>query len=388
MVSWNFDKHINRKGTNSIKWDFLKERFGNEDLLPLWVADMDFQCPPAVMEAVKKLAEHGVFGYASPRDTYFNAIIGWMKKRFEWDIKKEWIVTVPGIVPAIGLAIETFTKPKEGVIVQQPVYFPFMSVIEEADRLVVNNGLLETQEGYQMDFDGLEALAAKRENTMMILCSPHNPVGRVWTEEELRRVVDICDRNDVLLVSDEIHHDLIHSGYKHVPIAKIAQEKTKLITCTAPSKTFNIAGVYASNIIISDSSIRERFQRTLEKRHLMTSIFAIEALKAAYNDGETWLEALLQYLEGNMDFVEKFIRENLPRIKVRRPESTFLMWLDFRDYNLTNDDLRNKMINEAHLALNNGWQFGQAGNGFMRLNIGCPQATLEKALKAMEKVFK
>ncbi len=244
MSKYNFDEIINRKGTNSIKWDHLESRFGRDDLLPLWVADMDFKCPPAVIEAMKKVADHGIYGYVAPREDYFKAVTGWMKRRFDWNIEVDWIMFMAGIVPAIGLAVKTFTEPGDGVIVQQPVYFPFMSVTKELGRKVLNNSLVETEQGYAMDFEDLEEKAKDPTTKMMILCSPHNPVGRVYTEEELKKLISICEKHDLIIVSDEIHQDLVHAGHKHIPTAKLAGPNAKVITCTAPSKTFNVASLF------------------------------------------------------------------------------------------------------------------------------------------------
>jgi len=387
MSRFNFDEIVNRKGTDSIKWDHLESHFGRDDLLPLWVADMDFKSPPEITEAMLKVAQHGLYGYVLPRDDYFNAVIGWMDRRFDWRIERDWILTVPGIVPAIGLAVNTFTKPGEKVIVQQPVYHPFMNVVKEAERKVLNNTLLETEDGYKINFKQLEDMASDPETKMMILCSPHNPVGRVWASDELAQIVEICEKHDVLIVSDEIHQDLIHKGHIHVPTAKLASENARIITCTAPSKTFNVAGIFASNIIISNSEVREEFKACLDKAHLMPTAFTIQGVIAAYNYGEPWLEALLGYLEDNIDFVEEYLEKELPRVKFRKPDATFLLWLDFRDYGLSSKELERLIKDEALVALNKGWMFGREGAGHMRLNIGCPRDILKEALDRIRDVF-
>lgn len=387
MSQFNFDEIVNRKGSDSIKWDHLQKHFGQEDLLPLWVADMDFRCPPAVVEAMKNIAEHGIYGYVMQRDDYYNAVISWMKRRFDWEIEKDWILFMPGIVPAIRLAIETFTEPGDGVIVQQPVYFPFMGVTKEAERKVLNNKLIETDQGYQIDLEDLEEKAKDPKAKMMILCSPHNPVGRVWTSNELSKILEICVANDVILISDEIHQDLIHKGHKHTPLAKLANTSAKIITCTAPSKTFNVASLFASNIIISDETLRNTFKKELDKMHLMPSSFTIGAVKAAYNDGEAWLEELLSYLSDNIDYVAEYLEKEMPKVKMKKPEATFLLWLDFRAYNISSKELERRMIEEAGLALNKGWMFGREGEGHMRLNIGCPRDILHEALERMKRAF-
>ncbi len=387
MSHYNFDEIINRRGTDSIKWDHLESNFGKDDLLPLWVADMDFKCPPAVIEAMQKVATHGVYGYVLQRDDYYNAIIGWMKRKFDWNIEKDWIMFMAGIVPAIGLAIETFSEPGDGVIVQQPVYFPFMSVTKELGRKVLNNNLIETDNGYVMDFDDLEIKAKDPKTKIMILCSPHNPVGRVWTENELQRIIQICTENDVLIISDEIHQDLVHKGHRHIPTARLALENTKIITCTAPSKTFNVASLFASNIIISDNALREAFKKELDKLHQMPSPFTIQAVIASYNESEDWLNELLNYLSDNIDFVQAYFERELPKVKMRKPEATFLLWLDFREYGISSKELERIIIEDAQLALNKGWMFGRYGEGHMRLNIGCPRDILSEALDRIRDAF-
>ncbi len=388
MSKYNFDEIINRKGTNSIKWDHLESRFGRDDLLPLWVADMDFKCPPAVIEAMKKVADHGIYGYVAPREDYFKAVTGWMKRRFDWNIEVDWIMFMAGIVPAIGLAVKTFTEPGDGVIVQQPVYFPFMSVTKELGRKVLNNSLVETEQGYAMDFEDLEEKAKDPTTKMMILCSPHNPVGRVYTEEELKKLISICEKHDLIIVSDEIHQDLVHAGHKHIPTAKLAGPNAKVITCTAPSKTFNVASLFPSNIIISNEQLRDRFKFELDKLHQMPSPFTIEAVISAYNQSEDWLKELLLYLSDNIDYVNQYLENHLPKVKMRKPEATFLVWLDFRAYDLTPQELERIMIEDAQLALNKGWMFGREGQGHMRLNVGCPRDVLSEALNRIYNALK
>jgi len=387
MSQYNFDEIINRKGTDSIKWDHLETHFGRDDLLPLWVADMDFKSPPEVIEAMKKVADHGLYGYVLPRENYYNAVKGWMKRRFDWEIESDWISFMPGIVPAISLAINIFTEPGDGVIVQQPVYFPFMGVTKEAGRKVVNNRLLETENGYEMNFEELETLASDSKNKMLILCSPHNPVGRVWTSEELQKLVDICTENDVLIVSDEIHQDLIHEGHVHIPTAKCTNKDARIITCTAPSKTFNVASLFASNIIISNETLRKTFKAELDKMHLMPSAFTIQGVIAAYDFGEPWLKELLHYLADNIDYVDEYLKKELPRVSLVKPDATFLLWLDFRDYGLSSKELERLMKEEALVALNKGWMFGREGEGHMRLNVGCPRDVLKEALERIKEVF-
>lgn len=388
MAKYNFDEVINRKGTNSIKWDHLESKFGRDDLLPLWVADMDFKCPPPVVEAMKKVADHGIYGYVAPKEDYFKAVTGWMKRRFDWEIDPDWIMFMAGIVPAISLAIKTFTEPGDGVIVQQPVYFPFMSVTKELGRKVLNNSLVETERGYVIDFEDLEEKAKAPSTKMMILCSPHNPVGRVYKEEELKKLISICEKHDLIIVSDEIHQDLVHKGSKHIPTAKVAGPEAKIITCTAPSKTFNVASLFASNIIISNEKLREKFKFELDKLHQMPSSFTIEAVISAYNESEDWLKELLLYLSDNIDYVDQFLKSKLPKVKMRKPEATFLVWLDFREYGFSSKELESLMLEDAQLALNKGWMFGREGQGHMRMNIGCPRDVLSEALDRIYNALK
>lgn len=380
MGHYNFDEIIDRKGTYSIKWDHLEDRFGNENLLPLWVADMDFRSPPEILNAMKAVVEQGILGYVLPKSDYFSAVEGWMKRRFDWQIDPDWISFTPGIVPAIALAVNAFTEPGDGIIVQQPVYHPFMGVTEDSGRKVVNNRLLEENGKYFMDFEDLEKKAQAPNTKAMILCSPHNPIGRVWTQEELQRVVDICKKNNVILISDEIHQDLVYEGHVHIPTAKLADPSAKIMTCTAPSKTFNIAGVFASNIIISNETLREQYRAELEKAHLMPSPFAISGVMSAYNEGAPWLEELMHYLSDNVDFVESYLKNNLPKVGFVKPEATFLLWLDFRAYGFGSSKLEEIITQDAQLALNNGWMFGEEGAEHMRLNIGCPRDVLKEAL--------
>lgn len=388
MAKYNFDEIVNRKGTNSIKWDHLESKFGRDDLLPLWVADMDFKCPPPVVEAMKKVADHGIYGYVAPKEDYFKAVTGWMKRRFDWEIDPDWIMFMAGIVPAISLAVKTFTEPGDGVIVQQPVYFPFMSVTKELGRKVLNNSLLESETGYVIDFEDLEEKAKAPSTKMMILCSPHNPVGRVYKEEELKKLISICEKHDVIIVSDEIHQDLVHAGNKHIPTAKVAGPKAKIITCTAPSKTFNVASLFASNIIISNEKLRDKFKFELDKLHQMPSGFTIEAVISAYNESEDWLNELLLYLSDNIDYVDQYLKSKLPKVKMRKPEATFLVWLDFREYGFSSKELESLMLEDAQLALNKGWMFGREGQNHMRLNIGCPRDVLSEALDRIYNALK
>lgn len=385
-MKYDFDKIINRDNTNSMKWNFNKELFGSEDVLPMWVADMDFSVPPAIVDAIKKRAEHGIFGYSGPDDEYYNSVIGWMKKRHNWNIEKDWFAFTPGVVPGIYWFIRAFTHPGDKVILQPPVYYPFYSAIKLNGCEVVLNPLKFENDRYLMDFDDLESKFDSRVK-LLILCSPHNPIGRVWGKEELMRLGEICIKHGVIVISDEIHEDLVYKEYKHIPFASISDEFAQnSVTCTAPSKTFNLAGLQTSNFIVPNSKIRTEFKNMLENNAIMfPNTFGIVALQAAYEHGEEWLDELLDYLHGNLDFLLRYIKENIPKIKVINPEGTYLVWLDCRELGMDPIALKNFMLEKAKVALDDGYVFGQGGEGFERLNIACPRSLLEEGLNRIAK---
>jgi cystathionine beta-lyase len=343
---------------------------------------MDFRVPEEVTQALVGRAKHGIFGYSAPTQSFHQSVIDWMWKRHGWKIDAEWICHSPGVVPALNMMVQTFTEPGEGVLIQPPVYHPFPMSIENNGRTVVMNSLVEDEQGYRMDFEDLEEKIQNHQVKMTILCHPHNPVGRVWTPEELQRYGEICLANDVLVVSDEIHGDLIYSGVNFSPFAMLGREfEAGSITCTAPSKTFNLAGLHTSNIIIPDENKRLRFSATLRNNGLMgAGIFGLVALEAAYNHGETWLEQVMGYVEGNFKFLEAYCRENLPQIRVIKPEGTYLVWLDCRALGLGARDLEQLILKEARVYLDDGFIFGKEGAGFERINIACPRSLLQEAL--------
>ncbi len=392
-MKYDFDRIIDRSGTNSVKWDkdFLKEHFKTDDVLPLWVADMDFQCPQPVIDALKKRASQEIYGYSWYKTpTYLNAVSNWMKRRHGWEIDNEWIIFSPGIVPAIYMLVQTFTNVGEKVIVQPPVYYPFFSAIENNGRVLLANQLHYENQRYTFDFDDFEVKAKDPLTKMFILCSPHNPVGRVWTEKELKKLGDICLENDILIISDEIHHDLILSGYKHTLFSTISKEfENNTIMCTAPSKTFNIAGLKTSNIIIPDEKKRESFSNTISKRNSVMSpnAFGIVALIAAYNEGEEWLDQVLKYIEANFEFLKNFIKENLPNIDFIDPEGTYLAWLDCNRLGMDDEKLSDFMLTKAKVALDDGKIFGPGGEGFERINVGCPQSILKECMNRIFNVL-
>ena len=387
-MKYNFDEVIDRKNTDSMKWSasYLERHFGSADCVPLWVADMDFRTAQPVIDAVTERAGHGIYGYALAGDEFYEAVIKWQKRRNGWEVKKEWIVFSPGVVPALWHIVRTFCSPGEKVILQSPVYYPFYKVIEDNGCQVINNRLINNGGRYEMNFEELERQAEDSSVKMMILCSPHNPVGRVWTKEELRRVSEICFANDVLLVSDEIHSDLVFRPNVHTPAASLSEElMMNTITCMAPSKTFNLAGVQVSDVIVPDRRLRRKLAGSLKSAGVMPNVFGLAAQTAAYNEGEEWLEQLLEYLAGNLDFMENFITSELPEVKFRRPEGTYLAWLDFSGYGFTTEELQNRMKNKAGVALDDGYIFGDGGEPCQRINFACPRSVLIKAMERLRK---
>lgn len=389
-MKFDFDAIIDRTGTSSFKWDLVDQIFKGKGLLPLWVADMDFASPPEVVAALEQRARHGVYGYTAPMPEYYQAMIDWFARRHGWRIMPDWIVTAPGVVPALNLIIQSFTDPGDGVIVQKPVYYPFMRSIQNNGRAIINNPLKLEGNSYCIDFDDLERKASEPRARMLILCSPHNPVGRLWTKEELERIGEICMARDLLVISDEIHCDLTFKGFSHVPFGSIsAGFLAGSVTCTAPSKTFNLAGLQTANLIIADPDLRQRYNRTIECLGLKwPNLFGIEALIAAYRHGDEWLDQLMEYLGGNLSFLKEFIAAKLPRVKVIEPEATYLVWLDFREYGLDRETLSRILRGRARLALDDGHVFGSPeGDGFERINIACPRTILEDALTRMSKAM-
>lgn len=385
-MKYNFDKSVNRLGTSSVKWDNLDRVFGNGEVIPMWVADMDFEVPQPVIDAVVKRAQHGIYGYTDKPDPFYASIVNWMDKRHGWHINKEWITVCPGVVPALCFSVLSFTEPGDKVLLQSPVYHPFFSSIEDNNRIVVNNRLKQENGKYVMDFEDLEAKLGSGVKAM-ILCSPHNPIGRVWREEELRRVGELCARYDVTIISDEIHSDLVYGSYTHTPAASISEELAlRTVTCIAPSKTFNIAGLSTSAVIIPDKALRDKFNNTLKRFGIeMSNLFGITALEAAYTDGEDWLNQVLAYLEGNLDFLVDYFNTRIPKIKVSKPQGTYLAWLDCRELGMNQQELVSFFINKAGVGMNDGAAFGPGGEGFMRMNTACPKSLLEEALKRIER---
>jgi len=387
---YDFDTAPERRGTGSVKWDLVDQLFGGQDLLPLWVADMDFASPQPVIDALAGRASHGVFGYPACMDSYYQAVIGWQRERHGLAVQKDWIVFCPGVVPALNMAVQAFTQPGDGVIIQQPVYYPFMRSITANGRRIINNPLRLVAGRYEMDFDDLAHKARDPAARLLILCSPHNPVGRIWTRQELERLGAICSENNITVVSDEIHADLVLPGFAHTPFAALSEEFLKASsTFSSPSKTFNLAGLHTAYAIIADPEKRKAFSQALIRSGLQwPSIFATVALESAYQSGGPWLTQLLRYLQGNLEFLKGFIAGHLPGVKVIEPEATYLVWLDFRDLGLGWRELKNLMQAEARVALDEGYVFGDEGRGFERLNIACPRSILRECLERMGRAVK
>ncbi|MFB3818229.1 MAG: MalY/PatB family protein [Candidatus Methylomirabilales bacterium] len=382
-MSFDFDECVPRRGTGCEKYDGLLQRFGRADLQPFWVADMDFRSPGCVREALAGLVEHGVYGYALKTEATYRAICEWFARRHATRVDPASIVFTPGVVAALNCLVQAFTAPGEGILIQPPVYHPFFSAVRGNDRRLLENPLIEQDNRYQMDYGDLEAKA--RDAKLLILCSPHNPVGRVWTRRELERVADICLRHGVRIVSDEIHNDLVFPPHRHVPLASLAPEVARItITCHAPSKTFNLPGLGTAYVLIPDEGLRATFRGFMDRLHVDNlNVFGLRALEAAYTAGEPWLEALLAYLSGNACRV----REHLAawaRVRLSPLEGTYLMWMDFREYRMPPEDLRRALVERAGLALNDGRMFGAGGAGFQRLNIGCPRACLAQGLDRLK----
>lgn len=381
MSSYSFDTIIERRGTGAIKTDVLEERYGREDLLAAWVADMDFATPDFVMDALKKRLEHPILGYTKEPEDYRPAIIDWERHLHGWDIKPEWISYIPGIVKGIGMVINVFTQPGDDVVIMPPVYHPFRITAELNGRKVVNVPLLMDSEGrYHMDFDKLENLPTK--GGVLVMSNPHNPGGTMWSKDELSRLASICKKKNLIVVSDEIHADMALWGKKHVPFATVSDDAAQnSITFCAPSKTFNIPGIVSSFSVVPNEGLREKFYKWMEASEFNDApMLSHIATVAAYREGDSWRREMLDYVEGNIRYVEEFIKENVKGIKALRPDASFLVWLDCRELNLDHDALVDLFVNKAKLALNDGAMFGEEGTGFMRLNVATPRATFREIL--------
>ncbi|MBW7847722.1 MAG: putative C-S lyase [Bacteroidales bacterium] len=382
-----FDFAPDRRQTSSVKHDLTEKIFGKEDVIPLWVADMDFETPDFVRQAVVQRAMHPVYGYTFRDESYYEAIAQWLWRRHNWKVQRESLLFVPGVVPALNLIVMALTNPGDEIIIQSPVYFPFFGAVKDHGRVMVNNQLIEERGSYRIDFDQLEQQA--RTAKMLILCNPHNPVGRSWTRDELQKIADICLRHKVLVLSDEIHNDLVMPGFRHQVFANISPEVAQIsITAHAASKTFNLAGLATASLIVDNVELRQKITTVIQHFHLdMGNLFGIEATKAAFLHGDIWLDELITYIDQNYKTARGFFMQHLPSMVVSPLEATYLMWLDFGWLGLSDENLRHKMIQEAGLGLNPGIDFGPGGENHLRLNLACPRATLLEALQKMAKVF-
>ena len=382
-MKFNFDEIVNRYNTNCIKYDFAQERGKPEGLIPLWVADMDFRTAPCVTEALVKSAQHGIFGYteAKKEGAYFNATRKWFSQRLNFDIKPEWVIKTPGVVYAIFAAIRAYTEADDAVLIQTPVYYPFKESVDINGRRLVTNPLIITDGKYKINFDDFEDKIVKNKVKLFILCSPHNPVGRVWKKDELERMGEICLKHNVLVISDEIHCDFVFPNNRHTVFGTISEKfLNNSIICTSPSKTFNLAGLQTANIFIADSKLRQKFRREISKTgYSQLNTMGIVSCQAAYENGGEWVDEMLVYLEKNYVYARDFISVNLPKIKVYELEGTYLLWLDMNAYGYSEKELERVIVEKAGLWVSNGSIFGDEGKGFIRINIACPLSTLEKA---------
>jgi cystathionine beta-lyase len=384
---YSFDKIVDRNHTSNVKYDMRNSYFGKPDLLPMWVADMDFETPYFIREAVIERAKHPIYGYSFRTDDYFQSIIKWIKKRHNWNINKEWILSSPGIVPALNFAVHAFTHRGDGIIVQPPVYFPFFNAVNNNGRKVIYNQLVYDGQTYQFDFDDLSKKARKAK--MLFLCSPHNPVSRCWTKDELLQLADICVKNNLIIVSDEIHNDLVLPDFKHYPTATLSEEIADItLTFVAPSKTFNLAGLATSSVIISNENLRKKFNDKLEEYHISgINLFGMIASEAAYTYGEKWLDEMLYYLKGNFELLENTLNNEFETLSLVKPEATYLAWIDFRKTGLKDEDIKNRLINKAELGLSHGPVFGHGGEGFQRMNLAAPRLFIHEALGRLRDYF-
>ena len=386
-MKYNFDEVIDRRGTSAIKLEGVPELWGRDDLIPLWVADMDFATAPFVTEAIRKRCENPVLGYTSKPDSYYQAIVNWNKTRYGLDVEKEMILFVPGIVPGLGMALNTFTSPGDKVMIQPPVYGPFHWLNERGGRTLVTSPLKLVDGMYRMDMEAFRRDV--KGCKVFILCNPHNPGGVVWKEEELQEVARICHEEGVLVFSDEIHADLTLPPHKHRPFASISEEaRMNCVTFMSPSKAFNMPGLTASHALIFNSKFRRKFRHYLESSELdLGHVFAFLAVEAAYSHGTEWLDQCLAYIQGNIDYVDTFTREHTPKIRVIRPQASYLLWLDCREMGLSQEALVDFFVDKAHLALNDGTSFGKEGEGFMRLNVTSPRSVIEQAMKQLAEAY-
>lgn len=388
-MKFNFDKIIDRTNNFSAKWSEMNKNFGTNDLLPMWVADMDFLTAPCVMEALKDRLEQGIFGYTTRPSSYNESIVNWLDNRFSWKINQEWLMFSPAVITSISLLIQNLTQKNDKIMIQEPVYSPFHNIVESNERSLVISPLGKLDDGsYVMDYEDIESKI--KDVKVFILCNPHNPVGRVWTREELTRLGEICLKHNVLVISDEIHSDIILKNHKHTPFASISKEfRENTITCMAPTKTFNLAGLQSSFLVISNPYYYEVMDKAFSILDIKrNNAFSLVATEAAYNYGEDWLYELIKYIEDNVDFAIDYIKNHIPQLKVKKPEGTYLLWVDFSNLNVDKEDLKNALINKGRIALSDGSSFGIGGDGYYRINLACPRSMVLEGLKRIEFAIK
>lgn len=387
-MSYNFDAVIDRSNNYAAKWSEMDKKYGTNDLLPMWVADMDFKAAPCIIDALKERLDQGIYGYTTRPASYNESIVNWVDRRYGWNIKPEWLMFSPGVIPAISMIINEMTNENDKIMIQEPVYSPFNSVVKQNKRELVISPLVKLEDGnYVMDYEDIEEKI--KDVKMFILCNPHNPVGRVWTKEELKKLGDICLKHNVLVISDEIHSDIILKNHKHTPFGSISEEFAQnSITCMAPTKTFNIAGLQTSQVILPN----EKHYKILDDAFIRIDIrrnnsFSLVATEAAYNKGEKWLEDYLDYLEENIDFAINYIKENIPTLKVKKPEGTYLLWVDFSETGLSDEEISKALVEKGKVALNAGESFGIGGRGYQRINLACPKSMVEDGLNRIRKAI-
>jgi cystathionine beta-lyase len=391
-MKYNFDEVVNRRGMNAVKWEQNGYLAGmgmtkeiDDETISLYIADMDLKSPQPIVDAMHRVADYHMYGYSMPFDDYYEAVKGWFKRRHDWEFDTEDIVPSPGTVNALDYAIKEFTKKGDRVIIQRPVYPPFTRVIEVRDRVVANNKMIKTEEGYEIDFDDFETLAADSHTKLFFLCNPQNPTGKIFTVEELNKLGEICAKHDVIMIADEIHGDLIRKDAKFIPMAKVAPKDLKLMTCTAINKTFNCAGLHSTNVIITNPELRERFAKTMF--NYMPSPFTIEAVIAGYNEGEEWLDQVKEYIDGNMAYIHNFLKERMPKVKMTVPEGTYVAWMDFSGYGISGQEVHERIYNNANVIMESGWLFGEEHEHYQRMVTVSSRKIIEKALERIEKAF-
>lgn len=387
---YDFDKIIDRKGTDSLKFDCAKLRGKKGDELSLWVADMDFPVAQPITDALQRRVDHGIYGYTEVQSDYFEVVKNWFVKNFSWEPKKGTLVKTPGVVYAIAMAVKAFSKEGDGVIIQQPVYYPFSEMILSNNRKLINSPLVIKDGRYEINFEDFEKKIVENQVKLFILCSPHNPVGRVWSKEELKRIGDICIKHNVVIFSDEIHADFVYPGNKHTVFASLGEEyAANSVIATAPSKSFNIAGLQVSNIFIENKKLKDAFKNEIVKSgYSQMNTMGLVAARAAYESGQEWLDAVREYIKGNLDFLRDYLKENIPQVKLIEPEGTYLVWVDLRELGLTEEEREDLIVNKAKLWIDSGAMFGVDGEGFERFNIACPREYLKMALDSLAKAIK